>query len=228
MRNRTENQIEIDITWIRHGRTKANEEHRYLGKTEEPLSEEGIRQLLKKRADEGDTAGDFLFSSPMQRCIQTAEILCDRSPILIPEWTEMDFGRFEGKNYQELCDDPYYQKWIDSGGMLPFPEGESREQFIARSMQGFWHMLSIIRKQTETKEKGIGQTGDPCKKDGAEAIRVTAVVHGGTIMAVLSTLTGGEYFDFQVGNADGYRMRLWDSEKELPEDSVTVRDCHRG
>ena len=34
------------------------------------------------------------------------------------------------------------------------------------------------------------------------------VVHGGTIMAVLSSLTGGEYFDFQVKNGEGYETVL--------------------
>ena len=35
-----------------------------------------------------------------------------------------------------------------------------------------------------------------------------AVVHGGTIMAVLSELTGREYFSFQVPNGGGYRSRI--------------------
>ena len=39
-------------------------------------------------------------------------------------------------------------------------------------------------------------------------IPVVAVVHGGTIMAVLSSLTGGEYFDFQVKNGEGYETVL--------------------
>ena len=41
MRNRTETEIEIEIDWIRHGLTQSNEEHRYLGKTDEGLSERG-------------------------------------------------------------------------------------------------------------------------------------------------------------------------------------------
>lgn len=49
----------------------------------------------------------------------------------------MDFGAFEGHNYQELAGDPAYQRWIDSGGTLPFPEGESREEFIRRNVAGY-------------------------------------------------------------------------------------------
>lgn len=133
----------------------------------------------------------------------------ERNPILIPEWKEMDFGQFEGKNYEELKDDPCYQKWIDSNGTLPFPGGESREQFIRRSMEGFDRMMYDILKRSE-KNAGIQTDTDSqyLKCDRGTEIPVTAVVHGGTIMAVLSSLTGGEYFDFQVKNGEGYETVL--------------------
>ena len=41
---------------------------------------------------------------------------------------------------------------------------------------------------------------------GAKAVAGVGV--GGTIMAVLSSLTGGEYFDFQVKNGEGYETVL--------------------
>ena len=114
----------------------------------------------------------------------------------------MDFGQFEGKNYEELKDDPCYQKWIHSNGTLPFPGGESREQFIRRSMEGYDRLMYDILKRSE-KNTGIQTDTDPqyLKCDRGTEIPVTAVAHGGlTIMAVLSSLTGGEYFDFQVKN----------------------------
>ncbi len=43
----------------------------------------------------------------MKRCLETAQILYPgQTPIIIPEWTEMDFGAFEGHNYQELSKNP--------------------------------------------------------------------------------------------------------------------------
>lgn len=205
----TEDKIKVKITWIRHGMTRANEEHRYLGKTDEPLSEKGIRFLQEKKKKSFFNAPEFLYASPMKRCVQTAEILFERNPILIPEWKEMDFGQFEGKNYEELKDDPCYQKWIDSNGTLPFPGGESREQFIRRSMEGFDWMMSDILKRSE-KNTGIQNGTDPqyLKSNCGTEIPVAAVVHGGTIMAVLSSFTGGEYFDFQVKNGEGYETVL--------------------
>ncbi len=205
----TEDKIKVKITWIRHGMTRANEEHRYLGKTDEPLSEKGIRFLQEKKKKSFFNAPEFLYASPMKRCVQTAEILFRRKPVLIPEWKEMDFGQFEGKNYEELKDNPDYQKWIDSNGTLPFPGGEPREQFIRRSMEGFDRMMSdiLIKSEKNTRIQNGTETQD-LKNNCETEIPVVAVVHGGTIMAVLSSLTGGEYFDFQVKNGEGYETVL--------------------
>lgn len=181
-------QAEMEIYWLRHGKTKSNEEHRYLGKTDEGLTEAETERLQAKKVPEAWQTFP-LFSSPMKRCRQTAELLFQKEPLLIPEWVEMDFGLFEGKNYQDLKEDAYYQRWIDSDGTLPFPQGESREAFLQRSRKGLERMLFLLDKD-----------GMPDK--------VVAVVHGGTIMAVLSELTGREYFSFQVPNGGGYRTRI--------------------
>ena len=218
MWNWTEDKIKLDIIWIRHGMTASNEQYRYLGKTEEDLSPKGIALLEKNKEKYPLQDNRFLYASPMKRCIQTAEILFGRKPMLIPEWREMDFGLFEGKNYLDLKDNADYQKWIDSNGTLPFPGGESKCQFMKRSMDGFSFLLLDILKKLDTN---VPQKENPEVSPEKEAA-VTAVVHGGTIMAVLSTLTGGEYFDFQVGNGEGYHTLLtWQ------EDKIVVEHCEK-
>lgn len=218
MWNWTEDKIKLDIIWIRHGMTVSNEQHRYLGRTEEALSPKGIALLEKNKEKYPLQDNRLLYASPMKRCIQTAEILFGRKPMLIPEWREMDFGLFEGKNYLDLKDNADYQKWIDSNGTLPFPGGESKCQFMKRSMDGFSFLLLDILKKLDTN---VPQKENPEVRPEKEAA-VTAVVHGGTIMAVLSTLTGGEYFDFQVGNGEGYHTLLtWQ------EDKIVVEHCEK-
>ena len=221
MRNRTEDQIEIHLTLIRHGATLSNKEGRYLGKTDEALGPDGIRTLEKSVADRIYPIADVLFSGPMKRCLETAQILYPgQTPICIPEWTEMDFGAFEGHNYQELSGNPAYQRWIDSGGTLPFPEGESREEFIRRNVAGYEKMLyymKMILERSAASEQGDYNTGsektelersDEIGAQDAGIQSVSAVVHGGTIMALLSHFTGGEYFDYQVKCGQGYSGRL--------------------
>lgn len=189
MRNRSENKVEI--VFIRHGRTPANKEHRYLGKTDESLSLEGIEALRQEKAEKIYPEIDYLFASPMKRCIETADILYPgKVPILVPQWKEMDFGLFEGKNYQELNGDKQYQAWIDSGGTLPFPQGESRPCFLQRCSLGMYESVDRYRELF---------TG---------GVKIGCVVHGGTIMALLSTFYGGEYFDYQVKNGRGYCCML--------------------
>lgn len=195
MWNRTEDQIEnqIKAAWIRHGATRSNKEHRYLGRTDEPLSEEGRAALQRAKAEGCYPAASYVFASPMRRCLETAKILYpEAKPIVIPQWREMDFGAFEGKNYIELQKDARYQAWIDSNGTLPFPEGESREQFISRCAEGF---ADMCRQLSGRKPETFSET-------------VSLIVHGGTIMALLSSFCGGDYFSYQVSNAGGYLGRL--------------------
>ena len=205
----TEDKIKVKITWIRHGMTRANEEHRYLGKTDEPLSEKGIRFLQEKKKKSFFNAPEFLYASPMKRCVQTAEILFRRKPVLIPEWKEMDFGQFEGKNYEELKDNPDYQKWIDSKWNTAISRWRAKRAVYQRSMEGFdWMMSDILIKSEKNTRIQNGTETQDLKNNCETEIPVVAVVHGGTIMAVLSSLTGGEYFDFQVKNGEGYETVL--------------------
>ena len=186
--------MKLEVLLLRHGQTQGNLEKRYIGKTDEPLlldDTESMRKIsaLQKRLEQEVIAGSQkLFVSPMLRCRQTAELLFPgQEQVVIDKLREMDFGRFEAKNYMELSADPAYQAWIDSDGRLPFPEGEDRECFIKRTMEGF-------RQMTEQAwRENCGQ--------------IVAVVHGGSIMAILSCLMQDDYFAYQVPNLAGYAFQ---------------------
>ena len=121
MRDSTENKI--TMAFIRHGETASNRRKSYLGWTDEPLSEDGCEMLLRNRKNY--PAADLIFTSPMLRCRQTKEILYKDQPYqIIEKWKEMNFGSFEGKTYFDLNGNEDYQRWIDSGGTLPFPGRE--------------------------------------------------------------------------------------------------------
>lgn len=188
-------ETEIKLTLIRHGAAKSNLERRYLGITDEALSDEGIQHLKRGKENGRYPVPEKVFSGPMLRCRQSAGILFpDLEVCVIPEWTEINFGSFEGKNYKELEKDADYQKWIDSGGKIPFPGGESRDELIERTMRGFEKVLSEIHNDSSMME-------------------IAALVHGGTIMALCSSLFAGEYFDYQVGCGEGFVCYLCDTKR---------------
>ncbi|MCR5283578.1 MAG: histidine phosphatase family protein [Lachnospiraceae bacterium] len=190
---------------IRHGQTRGNAEKRFIGRrTDDPLSEEGklAAQDEKQRWTEALSKGPLrVCVSPMQRAKQTAHILfADAEAAQIEELSEMDFGIFEGKNHQELDGNEVYQKWIDQGGMEPIPEGEGLVLFQKRSWKGFCKAL-----------------GDPKSEE-----QVAIVCHGGTIMAVMSKLTGQVYYTFMTENLGGYRLEL-----ELDDEGIHLLTYHR-
>ena len=176
----------MKVYLIRHGKTAGNLEKRYIGRTDQPLCAEGIAELSQKRYP----ACDAVVSSPMKRCTETAKLLfgCDKM-LICDKLRECDFGRFEGHNYNELNGDPDYQAWIDSGGALPFPDGEAPDDFKRRCAEGFTEMTEQLKD---------------CKA-------VAFVVHGGTIMSVLErfALPKVDYYDCMTDNGCGWAAD-WD------------------
>ncbi|MGN0170214.1 MAG: histidine phosphatase family protein [Lachnospiraceae bacterium] len=198
MWNRSEDQINLVL--IRHGATKGNKEHRYIGITDECLSREGRDVLEKARQDHVYPMVDRVFCSPMKRCIQTAKILYPQlKPEIITEWSEIHFGDFEGKNYLDLQYDRRYQEWIESKGELSFPNGESRQAFMERCVKG----LRKVVADCSVMDRFPHET------------TWALVIHGGTIMSLLSRFCGGEYFDYQVENGKGYLCRLYQHGEEF-------------
>ena len=173
----------MSVYLIRHGLTNGNLEGRYIGcRTDEPLCEQGIRLLGALHLPNIGS----VYVSPMRRCIQSARILFpDAEPVIVQDFRECDFGDFEGKNYLELNGDPIYQAWIDSGGELPFPNGESRKEFASRSVSAF-------------RSLRVFDSGHDC----------AVVAHGGTIMAIMEKFAKpkGSYFDFQVKCGGGFAL----------------------
>ena len=126
----------------------------------------------------------------MRRCVQTAQILFPgKELVLEPGLMECDFGAFENKNYEELSGNPAYQEWIDSNGTMPFPGGESMEGFQKRCREQFARILEACLE--ESVELGA------------------FVVHGGTIMSILSGFSKvpGDYFSWQVKNGEGFQIK---------------------
>jgi len=175
--------MEKEVLMLRHGTTPGNKLCRYIGRTDEPLSAEGIAALSLLHYP----TAKRVYVSPMCRCRQTAEILFPGAEqIAVENLREMDFGHFEGRSYKDMEDDAEYRAWIDANCETPIPGGEVKEAFMARCCAAFAETL---------------------RHDSAE--RMVFVVHGGTLMAVLSRYASParEYYQWSVGNGRGYLLR---------------------
>lgn len=177
----------IQISFLRHGKTKGNLEKRYVGRTDESIIIKDTVSYYKDSLQGRLHKRNKIYVSPMKRCLETAEICYPaHSYEVCPSLRECDFGKFEYKNYQELAGEMAYQMWIDSNGTLPFPEGETTEAFKKRCQEGF---LEIMKDAILCGVASIG-----------------LVVHGGTIMAIMEkfAVPHKNYFEWQTGNLEGY------------------------
>ena len=217
------------ILLIRHGKTAGNLGRKYIGTTEELLCEEGIRELLQMKVPEGPC---FLFTSPSLRCLQSAGILYPEvPPVVIEELAEMNFGIFENRAYEgDLEFLPAYRAWLDSRCEDPVPGGESKARFTQRCIRGFQKALAYAR-QREAKTAGFPdaliyagqQEGQVAGSRSALAYArqreeqtkefpmLVFVVHGGTIMSILSRYgsPSREYYAWNPANGHGYEG-VWD------------------
>lgn len=141
----------MKLILIRHGKTEYNERKAYCGALDPPLSDLGRRELEASEAKRflTERPPKLVFVSPMRRTVETAEILLSANPELPklypPEFREIDFGRFEGKTFEELEDDPEYIAWVDGFCEGPIPDGDFPESFREDVAVGFEQALESCR-----------------------------------------------------------------------------------
>ena len=71
-----------------------------------------------------------------------------------------------------------------------------------------------------------GEAETPDQPTEPSVFRAAAVVHGGTIMAVLQSLFGGDYYSYHVGNGEGYTFFLERREERwVPCDLRRMTTC---
>ncbi|MDR1485905.1 MAG: phosphoglycerate mutase family protein [Planctomycetaceae bacterium] len=176
------------IHFLRHGKTVANEQRRYCGSADQPLSSGGIEQLRQLKTEKTFPTAERYVTSSLQRTIETLKILHDKSPdMIIEELNEYNFGDFEMKNYDELKNNPDYLRWIGGNENIPCPNGESRQKFKERIKHGF----KLVQEMNVNS--------------------VFVVCHGGVIASLMGMLFGDRkksYDEWLPQNAHGYTIEI--------------------
>lgn len=95
------------IYLIRHGETEWNKEEIFRGRRDIPLNENGKKQAEETGNYLKERKIETIFTSPLTRSKQTAEIIGEQigaSIITIGELTDMDFGIWEGLSLTEVME----------------------------------------------------------------------------------------------------------------------------
>ena len=94
-----------NLYFFRHGITKGNLNAQYIGHTDLPLTTDSINELHSIKAKYHYPKVDAVFSSPLKRCKDSAEIMFpDNTIITIDDFIEYNFGEFEQCTADDLKD----------------------------------------------------------------------------------------------------------------------------
>jgi probable phosphoglycerate mutase len=93
----------MNLYLVRHGMTQSNIDKLYNGIIDEPLIAAGKKDLECKKERYNGMGFDYIYSSPLQRCLQSFQILFSNHNIdeLRDDLVEMDFGDWLGIKYEE-------------------------------------------------------------------------------------------------------------------------------
>ncbi len=139
------------IHLIRHGLTEANQDGRYIGRTDLPLSPEGLAALLAHKERYRYPGGVRFFTSPLSRCRQTLEVLYPGChPEVVEGLAECDFGDWEGKSLSQLKQEESFLRWME-GRERTIPGGEDSESFRQRVCAAFENLVNDLLHSGDTE-----------------------------------------------------------------------------
>ena len=166
---------------IRHGQTEMNAQNLYFGKLNPPLNDLGIEQSYMAKEKLSNIAYDCIYSSPLERTKETAEICnyLDKEIIYDSRLEEINFGIFEGLTFKEISEQyPNEVKEMERNWKsFNYITGESLEELYQRA-------VSFLETLDYTKDNLI-------------------ISHWGIINCIISYFVSGTldtYWKFKVDN----------------------------
>jgi len=148
----------------RHGRTPANAAGELLGRRDPDLDDVGRAQAAAIAG--AAPAGARVISSPLARCVQTAEAI--RADVETDErLVEIAYGEFEGTPVGEV-DPEVWARWRSDSSWAP-PGGESHDRLAAR----VWSLLDELADEAADGDVVLVSHVSPIKAAAAWALGVS-------------------------------------------------------
>lgn len=168
------------LTMVRHAQTDGSRRELYYGASDIPALPESLAEL-HENANRYPTAPRY-YTSGLLRTEQTLRALYGDVPhTALPGLQEMNFGDFEMRGYNELKDDPAFQRWAADSEHNPCPNGESAPQTMARNRAAMDTVLAT----------------------GEDAV---CVIHGGVTSGLMMHWFGGTRYDYLLAPGEGYQV----------------------
>lgn len=136
----------LTVYLLRHGQTTWNADgNKYCGRSDIQLTEKGIKQAHQAKKQIKDCVFDAVYSSPLQRAFNTAEIVSGQENIIKDDrLIEIDFGWWEGKPKKEFIPEKpsLWENWMtDPATTQAGGTGETGQQLIDRVNDFFEEVL---------------------------------------------------------------------------------------
>ena len=130
----------VNVILIRHGETDWNTEQVFRGRIDVPLNKVGISQAEAVGFSLRDRDIDALYSSPLKRAFETAQMLAKGRNLEMKSeegFIDINFGLWQGISHQKVKEDfkDLYARWMNEPHKVTFPEGESLGEVKIRSQK---------------------------------------------------------------------------------------------
>jgi broad specificity phosphatase PhoE len=154
----------VTIYYIRHGENLANLTREFSHRAvDHPLTQRGADQARQLAAFLAacPPVGRPVFSSPLRRALQTAEIVAGRlgSDVKVAEdLRELDVGDLDGRRDAEAwaTHDAVLRAWESGHGEVSFPGGEDHAHAVDRMRRG---LSEVVRACTGSPAVVVGHRG---------------------------------------------------------------------
>ena len=160
------------ILLARHGETDWNRDNRFQGHADPPLNETGRAQAAELAAALAEEPLAAVYSSPLQRAFETAEIVASPhglQPVPVEALSEVDVGSWEGLTRAEIEErfPDQFARWLayEQG----WDDGETYDEMGARVLAALLELAAAH----EGDEILVVSHGGPVRAAYALADRIT-------------------------------------------------------
>lgn len=182
----------LTIYFVRHGETYLNFYNRMQGWANAPLTPSGEEGVRKSGRGLSDVRFDAVYTSDLQRTVDTAEIILEENTatdpdmpiIMMKEFREVFFGEFEGGRVELVYKKVAEKLDYDTTEALFKNSNQLERMDIFKKLDKHGHAESFMDFWTRA-EAGLKKLIDKHRDTGDTLL---VVAHGGTIRLILENL----------------------------------------